>query len=606
MITRDITLREFRRHETLWLQGPPNLQSLLASENCSKFSACTVLCSEKPADTAVSCVSSSNKQSCPINIDSFVDVKKFGSFHKLVRVTAYVLKFVKILREKSKDRSKSNSVKLSVHELVCAENFLIALDQNKYFAEIFEYFVVNNGKSCAGVKKPAIIDQLSLKIDNNLIRSHGRLENSCMSYSCKFPILLSPNSKLTELIIHDAHKTTLHSGTNYLLNFIREKFWIPRGRQIIKKYVKKCVTCKKVTGKPFACPPHAPLPSGRVCESRPFQVVGVDLTGSIMVKDKSNIIKAYIVLFTCAVTRAIHLEVVYSLSSDDFLRALIKFASRRSLPQIIYSDNATNFIGTADTLNQIYRSQVVYNYLLDNKVSWKFITPRASWHGGFWERLMGLTKNVLKKVVGKALLSWEDFKVIVPQVECVLNDCPLTYSSDVVDDFPSITPSQLVHGFKLREFPNILNEEIISDPSYGSKDVLSKMFIYRTRVLNRLLNRWKHEYLTSLRERYNSKSFNSKVKVGQIVLIYDNLTPRVSWKLGAVSKLFHGIDGHVRSVEVQTQSGFLLRPITKLYPLEVECIEEAFAPAIPESSYTRPLTRRAAIEARERFGKASP
>ena len=131
------------------------------------------------------------------------------------------------------------------------------------------------------------------------------------------------------------------------------------------------------------------------------------------------------------------------------------------------------------------------------------------------------------------------------------------------------------------------------------------MFIYRTRILNQMLIRWKHEYLTCLRERYCSKSFNNNIKVGQVVLIHDNLTPRVTWKMGVITKLLPGVDNHVRSVELRTQTGFLLRPVTKLFPLEVECIEEAFAPPIPEAPCNRPPMRRAAVVARDRFRESS-
>ena len=120
-----------------------------------------------------------------------------------------------------------------------------------------------------------------------------------------------------------------------------------------------------------------------------------------------------------------------------------------------------------------------------------------------------------------------------------------------------------------------------------------------------MLNRWQHEYLSCLRERYRSKASDNKVKMGQVVLIYDNLTPRVSWKMGIITKLFPGSDGYVRSVEVRTKSGFLLRPITKLFPLEVECVEESFTPLVPGPeviSDRRPPQRQAAIAAREKFG----
>ena len=223
-----------------------------------------------------------------------------------------------------------------------------------------------------------------------------------MSESAKFPILLPTKCSLTQLIILDAHRLTLHSGVNDVLAFLREKWWIPRGRQAVRSVITKCITCTKVQGKAFTSPPDPPLPAGRVNRVNPFQISGVDLTGALNVKVANETKKCYIVLYTCAVSRAVHLEVAYDLSGEEFLRTMIRFSSRRSYPQILCSDNGSNFNGASKVLNQISESGCVSEYLTAHKIEWKFITPRAAWHGGIWERLIGLTKNTLRKIIASA------------------------------------------------------------------------------------------------------------------------------------------------------------------------------------------------------------
>ena len=119
-----------------------------------------------------------------------------------------------------------------------------------------------------------------------------------------------------------------------------------------------------------------------------------------------------------------------------------------------------------------------------------------------------------------------------------------------------------------------------------------------------MMARWKHEYLSSLRERFRSKEFQQNIKLGEIVLISDDITPRLSWKLGLITKLFPGPDGYIRSVELRTQNGLLLRPVSKLYPLEVQCTAENFCPTIPIDVPTRPV-RLAAIKASEKLKNVS-
>ncbi|GBM06139.1 hypothetical protein AVEN_265195-1 [Araneus ventricosus] len=102
------------------------------------------------------------------------------------------------------------------------------------------------------------------------------------------------------------------------------------------------MVCKRFAAKSLTVPPiHLPL--DRIRESAVFEITGIDLCGPLFIKPKA---KAWIVLFTCAVYRAIHLEVVTSLSTEAFIQSLRRFIARRGRPTTIYSDNGTNFIGT--------------------------------------------------------------------------------------------------------------------------------------------------------------------------------------------------------------------------------------------------------------------
>ena len=121
---------------------------------------------------------------------------------------------------------------------------------------------------------------------------------------------------------------------------LRQKYWIPTIRQCVKSQLRKCTTCRMVNSKPYIAPDPPPLPTYRLENSPPFTVTGIDFSGVLYVREKIGIeSKAYVCLFTCASTRAIHLELVHDLTEESFMQAFRRFVSRRSLPQLIISDN---------------------------------------------------------------------------------------------------------------------------------------------------------------------------------------------------------------------------------------------------------------------------
>ncbi|GIY14560.1 reverse transcriptase [Caerostris darwini] len=121
------------------------------------------------------------------------------------------------------------------------------------------------------------------------------------------------------------HVNSFHSGVASTLSRVRNNFWIPRGRQVAKKVISTCLICKKYALKPTK-QLTGQLPRDRVVESPPFAVVGTDFTGAITIKAGNQICKkVYIALFTCAVTRAVHIEVVSNMSVKSFIFALRRF-----------------------------------------------------------------------------------------------------------------------------------------------------------------------------------------------------------------------------------------------------------------------------------------
>ncbi|XP_063436701.1 uncharacterized protein LOC134718141 [Mytilus trossulus] len=204
-----------------------------------------------------------------------------------------------------------------------------------------------------------------------------------------------------------------------------------------------------------------PLPKDRLREAPPFTVTGVDFTGALKVRNKNGKdSKAYICLFTCASTRAVHLEIVTDLTEEQFILAFRRFSSRKSLPKIMLSDNATSYVASAKEIERLTSSPTLQATLNSQGTEWKFIPKRAPWYGGFWERLIGLTKNCIKKVLGRSYVSLDVLNTTVIEVEAILNDRPLTYiSTDPIDEDP-LTPSHLLYGRKIVSLPYPSNQHV--------------------------------------------------------------------------------------------------------------------------------------------------
>ena len=557
LVTRGISLQTLNNSD-LWKQGPSWLAN---KDQWPTWDHGEVLhlqaTDEATEDPAVEGDAQPLK-----NINHIIDINRFSSWSKLLRVSAYVLRFIHNCKQKTATLKYSQS--LSASEVDQAAYTWINHTQQLCYPKEFHAL---QSKGTARCRLP-LVRQLKLFLnDKKLICCGGRIHNARIDDEAKFPCLLPKRHPITSLIVYHVHKTYLHSGVNATVTALRQKYWLPSTRQVVKSLLRKCVRCRRVAGKPYLQPNSPPLPSVRVKDARPFEITGVDFTGALRVK-KMGDNKVYICLFTCGVTRAVHLEIVEDLSVETFLQALRRFAARRSLPRILISDNASTFQAAAKDLEELIGSDQMSESLCVLGVQWKFIPKRAPWYGGFWERLIGLTKMTLRKVLGKAFVTLPMLQTLIVEIEAVLNDRPLTHVSSDLSDPEPLTPSHLICGRRITSLPHTVVDEAV-DPTYGVRSV-TELASRQSQLIQHFQSRWRREYLTSLREyhRWAGGSNKQVIKVGDIVIIHDD-TPRSEWKLATVEKLMTGSDGIVRAAEIRTAGGRTNRPIARLIPLEV-------------------------------------
>ena len=292
----------------------------------------------------------------------------------------------------------------------------------------------------------------------------------------------------------------------------------------------------------------------------------MDFSGALYVRHGGEEIKVYLCLLTCATTCALHLEIVQDFSTETFLLAFRKYAARRSLPTIMVSDNASTYLSAADELHSLMLSPEVKRELGKGGVTWKFISKRAPWWGGFWERMVGHTKSALKKVPGRRHVSLLTLETVIVEIEAVLNDRPLTFVSSEQGELELLTPTHLLHGRQITCLPHeTADDDELIDPTYGEICGNAKVL---ANILQSFQKRLCHEYLTSLREVHRATGNNStSVKTGDVLLIHDD-TLHTTWKMEVIEDLITG-DGIVRVVTLRTATGLTNRPVTRLYPLEL-------------------------------------
>ena len=413
-----------------------------------------------------------------------------------------------------------------------------------------------------------------------MIRSQGRIGLTDLPIHSKNPVLLPTHNPVVDLLIYDVRLRTKHSGTSDTLSTLREKYWILRGRQAVKRILKSCKICAKVEGLPYSSVVTPDLPSIRVSENPPFTHTGIDYAGPLYTHSKNSdatkVDKAYICVFTCASTRAVHLELAPDLSVESFLSLFRRFAARRGLPATLISDNAKTFKTSSKEIIKIARYPDVICYLKNCRISRRFIVEQAPWWGGFWERLIRSIKRCLKKCIGRANLTWEELSTLIVEVECIINSRPITYLCNDQDGVTtSLSPSHLIYGRKITALLNSQTFEVIS-----THKTLTRRAKLQKHILSQFTNKWRRDYLLSLREHHLNKTRQKGpiIAVGDVVIVKDDKVKRCFWKLAVVKQLLEGNDGHVRAAVIKVgessdsnRKGVTLRrSIRHLYPIEVK------------------------------------
>ena len=485
--------------------------------------------------------------------------EEFNSYHKLLNITAWCLRFLSNTRASIKGNPRRLTTHLEPTELESTEHHLFHISQATSFPQ--ELSKLSHEQL---VSPSSSIVSLSPYIDKHgLIRVGGRLSRSHLSHSQTHPIILSGRSRLCHLICLTKHVALSHCGPSLLLTSTGRRLHIVGARRLTRSICRSYVTCRRSTA-------HnqeqmmGQLPSNRVTPSPPFTICGLDYAGPFLLKRgyirKPQIVKSYLCVFVCFSTKAVHLEVVSDTTTAAFLECLV---SRRGSPHQIHSDNGSNFRGAKTELHELYKfmeesqtQTAISTYLLSERITWHSTPERAPHFGGLWEAAVKSAKTHLKRIIGDQRINFEELTTVAAQMEACLNSRPLiSTTSHSLDGVEVLTPGHFIIGRPLRAYPE---NPTTTEPS------LSKRWSLCQTIITHFWRRWSSEYLQQLQRLQKWHKPSPNMQVGDIVLILGETTFTNHWPMAKVVEVHPDRDGLVRVVTLKTSTSILKRPVAKL------------------------------------------
>lgn len=404
--------------------------------------------------------------------------------------------------------------------------------------------------------------------ENGIMRVGGRLQNAMITFNNKHPIILPRTHEVTQLMLEQMHKDTLHGGPQLMLTLLRKKYWIIHGKRAVTDQYKKCLACKRFRANTVQ-QVMGNLPEPRVTLERAFMHTGVDYCGPIEVRSSklrgARIQKGYIAVFVCLGTRASHLELVSDCTTAAFLAAFERFIARRGVCHTMYSDNGTNFVGA---YNHLAKQEVewmhsinmeIANSVSNKGINWQFNPPGAPNFGGIWERNVRAVKDHLKRTLKTTRLTFEEYGTVLCMIEACLNSRPLQALTADTENVNALTPGHFLIGDALMALP----QPSLLDTNANRLNRWKHIQL----IQQHFWNRWSKEYMNQLQQRYKWKQGTKPVNIGDLVLVKDEQLPPKNWLLGRIQETHPGTDGRVRVVTLRTHKGQIKRPVNKICPL---------------------------------------
>ncbi len=471
---------------------------------------------------------------------------KRGTWRDTLRVTAWCLRW----------KNKNKGTSLTGKELKEAEEHIWKQVQNCCFARTFKDLQEKDKLSSFST----LTNLRPFIAPDGLLRTNARLRLLLhLPYEVRHQIILPKDHWLVRLLLQHIHGPILqHGGVQHVLSHTLRRYWIVRGRSLVRSVLSSCVSCRRLRAQP-SVQEMAPLPRERVPQDRvnPFAHTALDMAGPFRVRynKEGGDNKVYFLLLTCLVYRAVHLEPLADMSTDSFLQAFQRFTARRGDPLSVLSDHGSNFIGGRNELRRLWnrtkKTTVQQKY---ENIVWEFTPPRGPHFGGIYERLIRSVKNALYHTfTPDHVVPWELFFTTLTVVEGILNTRPLAYiGSDPADPAP-LTPADFLGTSPFHSLPTL--------PA-GNWNI-RRVWHHTQERLDKLWRRWCLEVRPHLQALSTWTKQERSLRPDDVVAFLDEKR-RGKWPLGRIVQVEPSKDGQVRRVHVLVGGSVYVRPIQQV------------------------------------------
>jgi len=562
--------------------------------------------------------------------EPLVRVEKFSQFSKIVRIYYNVLKFVNKLKFKFKSKNPKSD------HLVCRDDdelfkmgWKIALreDQAIWFESVLS-FLRYGGNSSRDM--PDLVGRLNLILDDDgLLRVKSKFSRWKDHPNFAFPVLLSKDSLLTKLIIHELHSANAHIGCYSLLAELRKTYWVQCVFSTVRKVLKECVTCRRVNARPIAINQSSYRDFRCDPPRRPFDFVFIDHLGGFNISSNNSKCKIWLLMITCLWSRAVNIVVCKDLTMPSFLRALQFHVSEYGLPSRVYSDLGSQIVSGGNVVTDFLKDSEAQRYLRENGVKFEgfdqYFKGNSSL-GSLVEVCVKFAKKLIYGSIRNNRLELFDFQLLIAQVKCLLNKRPIAFQEALREtdnsDIPSpITPELLLKGREtivMNVIPAV-HPDPDDDPDWneqiGRTDPLRQEFA-KLRVVNkRLVELYNDEFLKRLidqavdkKDRYKPVRHHGLLK-GDIVLLKDKHLKCFQYPMAVVRDVVTNENNEVTGIIAMKGKSreIVRRHASSVIPLLSPNIENEEEPAEEdyrkESSSCNRVKRKAAVLARKRLRK---
>lgn len=477
-------------------------------------------------------------------VQELIDVKRFSNLTRLIKTVALVWRAgKKFLQINKMDKLK--------WEAVSSAGIITLKEREDAFRDL-----------CLAVQKDVVfsnttIDRLVVYRDmaTGLLVCGGRVQ--VFQEDFKTVPLLPFDAWIATLLACEAHDEA-HDGVAGTLLRMRRKAWVLRGRRVAQKVVDRCIFCKKAKAR--VCQQvMGKLPEERTRPAAPFEFIAIDLFGPYQVKDdvKRRVsMKVWGVVFCCMASRAIHVELANTLSTESFLLAYQRFTAVRGHPRKVWSDPGTNFIGAKPVLKDLYaflesqNKATLEEYAVKNgtQFAWKVHPADSPHRNGAAEAAVRVTKKALQSLEKGSDLTFSEFLTALQLAANLVNERPIDARVQSREGcIQYVTPNSLLLG-RATQTGDYKTFDFANYPYKRLREIQTQV--------NCFWRSWSQLAGPNLFVRNKWHTAERNVAVGDIVWLCDQNVLRGQFKLGRVISINSDPRGIVRDVNVRVSPNY--------------------------------------------------